>query len=361
MGRRLPPDRRLRELEAIYREHHRRVRWTLRARAVPEIELDDLVHDAFIAIFARLEDRDAALPMATWVVGVARNVAFSHRRSHARRRRAAQPDAPLPAPAPDEELARRRAWVQLEAFLHRLDATQREVFVLADVMGMRIPEVASVVDAPLNTLYSRLRIARRRFSDHFGDAAEAALREAAEAEAPRRAELQRGWAVLAIDLLPRAAWLGGGIAPWAVLGTAAIGLAAVVAIASPSPASPPIVATPEVRPAAPAPEVVVPADLPPAASLPPASLATPVPSRAESAPSRATVRRPAPEPKATAVDDFALVVDALRDARQRINAGDRAGAREILARVPATARSGPLAAELAKLERSAAEEVDPPR
>ncbi|HWB82090.1 MAG TPA: sigma-70 family RNA polymerase sigma factor, partial [Nannocystaceae bacterium] len=234
MGRRLPPDRRLRELEAIYREHHRRVRWTMRARAVPEGELDDLVHDAFVAIFARMHDRDPSLPMATWVVGVARNVAFSHRRSYARRRNAPQLEAPLPDPSPDEALARRRAWGMVEDFLAQLDATQREVFVLADVMGMRIPEVAGIVDAPLNTLYSRLRIARRRFSERFGDAAEDALREAAQGEAPRRDEVQRAWLALAGSLVPAAAptlVLGGATAKWVLAGVAAVGVATVITIA----------------------------------------------------------------------------------------------------------------------------------
>ena len=365
MGRRLPPDRRLRELEAIYREHHRRVRWTMRARAVPEGELDDLVHDAFVAIFARMGDRDPSLSMSTWVVGVARNVAFSHRRSYARRRNAPQPDAPLADPEPDEALARRRAWGMLEDFLRSLDATQREVFVLADVMGMRIPEVAGIVDAPLNTLYSRLRIARRRFSERFGDAAEGALRDAAHGEAPRRDEVQRAWLALAAKLLPASTptlAIGGATTKWLLAGIAAVGVATVITIAPRDDAAPrrnaPVIEdAPRVAASTSAP--------PPVASPPQTPIAAPAPQPLDSAPTlarpaRAPAPRSHPAPPADAPsDDLSATVEALRDAQARLTANDPAGALAILDRVPASARKGPLAAELAQLERTAREKTPP--
>lgn len=363
MGRRLPPDRRLRELEAIYREHHRRVRWTMRARAVPESELDDLVHDAFVAIFARMGDRDPSLPMSTWVVGVARNVAFSQRRSYARRRNAPLPDPPLPDAQPDEVLARRRAWGLVEDFLRSLDATQREVFVLADVMGMRIPEVAGIVDAPLDTLYSRLRIARRRFSERFGDAAEDKLRDAAQGEAPRRDRVQRAWLALAVELVPAGAptlLLGGATTKWVLAGIAAVGVATMITIAPRDDTTPTraVVARDDAPPIA--------AVVPPAIASPPRSpVAAPIVAApridaapAVARPARAPVAR-TEAPPAPAPDDLAQIVEALRAAQARLTADDPAGALAILDRLPASARTGPLAAELAKLERTARAESSP--
>jgi len=49
------------------------------------------------------------------------------------------------------------------AILETLTDEQREVFVLARVEQMSAPEIASVVGAPLNTVYSRLRAARLAF------------------------------------------------------------------------------------------------------------------------------------------------------------------------------------------------------
>jgi len=58
------------------------------------------------------------------------------------------------------------------AFLDELDEDKRIVFVLADVEGMPVPEIAELVGIKLNTAYSRLRAARQQFrtaiSRHHG-------------------------------------------------------------------------------------------------------------------------------------------------------------------------------------------------
>lgn len=239
MGRRLRTDRRLQELEAIYREHHRRVRWVLRSRGVGDEVLDDLVQEAFLAIHRRLPDRDRTIPLAMWVAGVTRNVAFSHRRSSARRLAVSRE---LPAPAeklgPDEAVARRQAWEQLRQFLDGLDPDQREVFVLAEVLGMRVPEVARVVDAPLNTLYSRLRIARRRFKDRFGAEGDAQLRRAGHGERPTASERRHTWVAIAGRLPVVATSVGATSAAtlgWALAGGLVVTVAASVgSLAEPS-------------------------------------------------------------------------------------------------------------------------------
>jgi RNA polymerase sigma-70 factor (ECF subfamily) len=50
-------------------------------------------------------------------------------------------------------------------FLAAIDRTKREVFELADLEGMRGPEVAETLGVNVNTVYSRLREARRLFAD----------------------------------------------------------------------------------------------------------------------------------------------------------------------------------------------------
>jgi DNA-directed RNA polymerase specialized sigma24 family protein len=37
------------------------------------------------------------------------------------------------------------------------------VFELSDIEGMSGPEIAAIIDRPLNSVYSRLRLARKRF------------------------------------------------------------------------------------------------------------------------------------------------------------------------------------------------------
>ncbi len=192
--------------ERIYREHYRRVRWVVRARGVPEAALDDVVHDAFLSIHRRLPERDRDVPLATWVVGVARSVAFSHRRATARRRQR-QADAPVPAGprTPDEQLELDQAWATLAAFVDSLPAEQREVFVLTQMVGLSMAEIAQTTGTKTNTLYSRLRLARKRFVQWFPQTRDPEvtnrfLRHAGRQERPSARKRQAAWVALAGEL-----------------------------------------------------------------------------------------------------------------------------------------------------------------
>ena len=150
-------------LEQVYRRHYRRVRWVVRARGVPESALDDVVHDVFLSIHRRWSDRDRDVPLAKWVTGVARSVAFSARRAAVRRAdRGEQAWTPIDStPRPDEALERNEAWFALQAFLESLPADQREAFVHAELLGASVPEIAELLDSSVNTIKSRLLQARR--------------------------------------------------------------------------------------------------------------------------------------------------------------------------------------------------------
>lgn len=242
-------------LELIYRRHQGLVRWVLRARGVPEASLDDHVHDVFLAILRRLPERDPSVSMRAWVAGVARNVSFSHHRTAARQQQRAlrlvPPDDP---PRPDEELERREAWQALHAFLDDLGPEQREVFVMVEVSGMRISELAASMGMPANTLHSRLKVARTRFSQRFEGAGEppaALLQRAREQGRADPKERRRTWAMIAASMeslpgLPSAgaavggaskvAWLVGGsrVLTAVTLAVGVLGAAAVVGTRSPA-------------------------------------------------------------------------------------------------------------------------------
>jgi len=171
---------------------------------VPDEAIEDVVHDVFIALLGPRSAAPSDVPIARWIAGVARSVAFSHRRSHARRhaRLQALPES-SPTPASDELLARRRAWSDLATFLQTLDDDQREAFVLVELHGASAPEVARILDVKLNTVYARVRLARgklQRWLDGVGSRRELAafVREAGVAGAPLPVARERTWsAVLA--------------------------------------------------------------------------------------------------------------------------------------------------------------------
>lgn len=151
-----------REFAEVYAEHHAAVWRCLRALGVPVDQVDDAVQDVFLVVHRRLPRFDHAAPVRSWILGIARNVAL---KVHERRLRPpprlalVQPEPP----APEELVARRDAAAVVERFLDALEPEQRAVFVLAQLEGLDVPEIARTLGIKLNTAYSRLRLARHRF------------------------------------------------------------------------------------------------------------------------------------------------------------------------------------------------------
>jgi RNA polymerase sigma-70 factor (ECF subfamily) len=69
---------------------------------------------------------------------------------------------------PYETAMRNEAVSIVHEFLSRLDEPQAMVFYLADVEGMTAPEIAASLDANVNTVYGRLRLARLEFEAFLG-------------------------------------------------------------------------------------------------------------------------------------------------------------------------------------------------
>lgn len=156
-------------LKQLYRDYHALIRAVALGRGVPEAAADDVVHDVFVAAHGRLDARDTTVPLRRWLVSVTRNVAFSHRRSAARRTRrlAAIPPTDPVAPISAEELDARRAWQIVSAFVETLPGAQGEVFVLCQVQGLAASEVSRILSVSPNTVSSRLRLARKKFATRF--------------------------------------------------------------------------------------------------------------------------------------------------------------------------------------------------
>jgi len=64
---------------------------------------------------------------------------------------------------PAEAAERRDAVRILDSLLTKLDSEKREVFVLAEIEQLSSVEIAEVLGANINTIYSRLRAARQEF------------------------------------------------------------------------------------------------------------------------------------------------------------------------------------------------------
>jgi RNA polymerase sigma-70 factor (ECF subfamily) len=150
------------EMETSYVYH------TLRRLGVRERDLEDLTHEVFVVVHRCLSEYDPRRALRPWLFGIAFRVASDHRRlAHHRREVEGEPDeepvdgAPLADEAIEKEQDRRLC---LEA-LDDLGLDRRAVLVLHDIDGQPVPEIARALSIPLNTAYSRLRLAREQLKE----------------------------------------------------------------------------------------------------------------------------------------------------------------------------------------------------
>ncbi|MEX1364382.1 MAG: sigma-70 family RNA polymerase sigma factor [Nannocystaceae bacterium] len=152
------------QFAALYDRHHAFVWRILRRLGVPPASLDDATQDVFVVVHRRRDTLRPGVSERSWLYGIARRVAAD---VHRGRRRTQRKLEALPSPgqsAPlDDALERAEAADFVRTFFERLDAGHRMVFVLSDVEGMTAPEVAEALELNLNTVYSRLRSARKKF------------------------------------------------------------------------------------------------------------------------------------------------------------------------------------------------------
>jgi RNA polymerase sigma-70 factor (ECF subfamily) len=154
------------DVAMAFREHHPFVYRVLLCTGVPRTALDDALQDVFLTVHRRRRDYDGRAPLRHWIYGIAKGVGRNHGRK-ARWRARRHADLPALAQSPEQEMsvARRQALALVDDFLRELNPDQREVFVLVHVEGMTAPEVARMTGARVNTVYSRLRLARARFEE----------------------------------------------------------------------------------------------------------------------------------------------------------------------------------------------------
>jgi RNA polymerase sigma-70 factor (ECF subfamily) len=162
------PEETAADLRALFTSHASYVWSTLRRLGVAPSDVEDLTHEVFVRVHAHLGEHDGSRPVRPWLFGFAFRVASEHRRRAHRRYEDRDTDraeaAADPGPLADERLAaEQNRRLVLEA-LQAIDLDRRAVFVLYEIDGVAMSEIARSLDVPVNTAYSRLRAARGEFA-----------------------------------------------------------------------------------------------------------------------------------------------------------------------------------------------------
>jgi RNA polymerase sigma-70 factor (ECF subfamily) len=158
-------DARARNFRGLYESHVDFVWRNLRRLGVHECDVEDRTQEVFVVAHRRFDEfEDRGHGPRAWLFQIVLRVASDARRH--RRRHPEDPDggdatarASIEPPQADA-VARREALSQLDAALEAIEVGRRAVLVLHEIEEMTAPEIAQVLGIPLNTVYSRLRVAR---------------------------------------------------------------------------------------------------------------------------------------------------------------------------------------------------------
>lgn len=162
------------QFRALYDAHVDFVWRNLRRLGVSEVDVDDRTQEVFVVAHRRLgEFVERGHGPRAWLFQIVLRVASDWRRH--RRRHPEDADGGVAGEREAFEadqtarIQRREALERLDAALATLDVGKRAVLVLHEVEEMTAPEIAESLGIPVNTVYSRLRVARAELEEALRD------------------------------------------------------------------------------------------------------------------------------------------------------------------------------------------------
>ncbi len=157
--------------EELYRAQFSFAWRGVRALGIASEAIDDVVQEIFVIAHRKLPEFEGRSSARTWLSGIMLNVVRHHRRTTGRRRpyelsRDPPTDVdslPTADRSPHEVALAHEATRLLERILDDLDEKKREILVLVELEELSAPEVAEILGVSVNTVSSRLRLARQDF------------------------------------------------------------------------------------------------------------------------------------------------------------------------------------------------------
>lgn len=158
-------------LEAVAPRVLSAVRSVLGSRAG---DVDDVAQESLVAFVGALASFRGQCPVAAFACGIAVRTALRSRRKWARRASldaARGEDIEAERADPDADLQRAQRLATLRALLQDLPEEQAQALALRCLVGDALPEIAAATGVGVNTLRSRIRLARQALVDRIrGDA-----------------------------------------------------------------------------------------------------------------------------------------------------------------------------------------------
>jgi len=117
-------------------------------------------------VFKSWHAYDVERPLRPWLFGFALRVASDHRRLARHRFEVHHEPSEVADPEPSvvEQLLLKEREALAHAALQAVELSRRAVFILHELDGATLPEIAAALAIPIGTAASRLRLAREDFA-----------------------------------------------------------------------------------------------------------------------------------------------------------------------------------------------------
>ena len=141
-----------------------------------EHDARDVVQDAFVQAFIKLDTFRQSSAFYTWLYRIGFNVAVTHRRRKRRpalsieQLRDASGEEPVDTEVqPAERLERDETAAQVRQAIAQLSEEFRSVLVLREIDGCRYETIAEILELPIGTVRSRLHRARLQLREQLNE------------------------------------------------------------------------------------------------------------------------------------------------------------------------------------------------
>ncbi len=159
------------DFETLYQRHSREV-WALAyARWLNADTAMDIMQEAFLRLWKKLEEGETILNPRAWLLRVARNLAEDHAKSAFRRNGTHPPQTMNGVAARDvpplESLEREETFAQLNDLLGELSKPDREILTLRYALEYHTEQIAELLGINTTAVHMRLSRARQRLADRL--------------------------------------------------------------------------------------------------------------------------------------------------------------------------------------------------
>lgn len=168
-----------RAFETLVQRHRRRIYSLAYRMTFCHEDADDILQEAFLRAYRKLDSFDTRLPFANWLYTIALNLCLDRQRRRQRQHNVSWnqvedldlswADPGSPEPTPHNAAANGELRDHLYRAINRLPERQRAAVVLFEVEGLRITEVARLMNCSEGAVKSTLHRARRRLREDLRD------------------------------------------------------------------------------------------------------------------------------------------------------------------------------------------------